>query len=105
MPSAKTKTAITKALIALAAERDWEDVTLEGIAERADVTLAVLRGAYNSRLEILADLSRHVDGEVLAERDPDLADEAPREDCGHVEEGVDNARTKLDALGQCGDVG
>jgi AcrR family transcriptional regulator len=79
MPSAKTKTAITKALIALAAERDWEDVTLEGIAERADVTLAVLRGAYNSRLEILADLSRHVDGEVLAERDPDLADEAPRE--------------------------
>ena len=65
--------------MALAAERPWDEVTLAAIAERAGVTLAALRAAYDGRLAMLADFTRRIDERVLAAVDPDMAGEAPRE--------------------------
>jgi AcrR family transcriptional regulator len=79
MVQAKTRNRIVDALLALAAERCWEKVTLEALAERAGVTLVVLRAAYASRFEVLGDFVRRLDERALSELDPDLADEAPRE--------------------------
>jgi AcrR family transcriptional regulator len=79
MVQPKTRNRIVDALLALAAERRFEDVTLEAVAERAGISLAALRAAYDGRLAILADFVRRTDERVLAGLDPDLASEAPRE--------------------------
>jgi hypothetical protein len=75
----KTRRRIVDALMALTAERKWQDVTLEALAECAEVPLAALRGAYDGRLSVLADFVRSIDEDVLAKVDPGLAQEAPRE--------------------------
>jgi AcrR family transcriptional regulator len=75
----KTRNRIVDALMALAAERPWEEVTLAALAERAGVSLSALRAAYDGRLAILADFVRRIDEKVLAGIDPDVAEEAPRE--------------------------
>jgi AcrR family transcriptional regulator len=75
----KTRQKIVDALMALAAERRWEDVTLEALAERAGVSLATLRAAFDGRVSALAEFVRDVDEHVLAKIDPALAQEAPRE--------------------------
>lgn len=79
MATSKTRTKIADALMTLAAERPWNDVTLEALAERAGVTLAALRASYDGRLAVLADFVRSVDEGVLAGIDPTLATETPRE--------------------------
>ena len=79
MAKQKPQRKITDALMALAAERPWEEVTLEAIAERAGVTLSALRASYDGRLAVLADFVRSVDETVLAGIDPTLATETPRE--------------------------
>jgi AcrR family transcriptional regulator len=75
----KTRGRIVDALLALAAERPWPEVTLEALAERAGVTLGALRAAYDGRLAVFADFVRATDEKVLAGLDPDLVNEAPRE--------------------------
>jgi AcrR family transcriptional regulator len=79
MVQPKTRSKIIDALMALAAERPWEEITLEALAERAGITLAALRAAYDGRLAVLADFVRRTDERVLAAVDPDMAQEAPRE--------------------------
>ncbi len=79
MVQPKTRSKIIDSLLALAAERRWDEVTLEALAERAGVTLSALRAAYAGRLEILADFVRRIDERVLSAIDPDMAEEAPRE--------------------------
>lgn len=79
MVQPKTRNRIVDALLELTAERPWDAVTLAAVAERAGVTLAALRAAYDGRIEILSDFVRRIDERVLAAIDPDLADEAPRE--------------------------
>ena len=79
MAQPKTRGRIVDALMALAAERPWGEVTLEALAERAGVTLAALRAGYDGRLAVFADFVRATDEKVLAALDPDLKDEAPRE--------------------------
>lgn len=79
MVQQKTRKKITDALMALAAERRWEDITLEALAERAGVSLATLRAAFDGRLAVLAEFLRGIDEEVLTRVDPGLAQEAPRE--------------------------
>ncbi|HEX2256843.1 MAG TPA: TetR/AcrR family transcriptional regulator, partial [Afifellaceae bacterium] len=79
MATDKTRKQIIDALMALAAERDWEGIGLEAVAARASVSLVRLRQAYDGRLDILADLARRTDQTVLAGLDPDMAEEAPRE--------------------------
>ena len=79
MVQPKTRNKIVDSLLELAAERPWNEVTLEAIAERAGVTLSGLRAAYDSRTSMLADFVRRVDERVLASLDADMAEEAPRE--------------------------
>jgi AcrR family transcriptional regulator len=79
MATDKTRKRIIDALMALAAERDWEAIGLADVAERAGLPLARLRQAYDGRLAILAELARRTDEAVLAGLDPQMAEEAPRE--------------------------
>jgi AcrR family transcriptional regulator len=62
----KTRQRIVDALMALAAERRYADVTLADIAARAELSLSALREAYDGRLAILADFTRRIDRTVLA---------------------------------------
>ena len=79
MVQPKTRNKIVDALMALAAERPWDEVTLALIAERADVTLAALRAAYDGRLAIVADFTRRIDERVLEAVDLDMKGEGLRE--------------------------
>lgn len=79
MAQPKTRTKIVEALMALAAERPWDEIALDAVAARAGVNLATLRGAYDGRLAIFADFVRRIDEHVLEAVDPDMAGEAPRE--------------------------
>jgi AcrR family transcriptional regulator len=79
MAKTKPQQKIIDALMALASERAWDEVTLEAIAERAGVTLAAVRASYDGRLAILADFVRGIDESLLAGIDPSLANEGPRE--------------------------
>ena len=79
MVQQKTRKKIVDALMALTAERPWDEVTLEALAERAAVPLATLRAAFDGRSAVLAEFVRGLDEEVLSRIDPDLAQEAVRE--------------------------
>lgn len=79
MARPKPRQKIVDALVALAAERPWDEVTLEALAERAGVSLAALRESYDGRLAILADFVRSIDEKVLSDIDPTLGEETPRE--------------------------
>ncbi len=79
MVTERMRKKIIDALMALAADRRWSDITLSAIAERAGIDLATLRGAYDTRPAILEDFARRVDLAVLKDGDDDMADEVPRE--------------------------
>jgi AcrR family transcriptional regulator len=70
---------IIDALMALLAEQPIERIGLKDLAERAGVTLADLRGEFGSPLAVLAAHVKELDRKVLAEVDPDMEDESPRE--------------------------
>jgi len=70
---------IIAAFMALLAEKSIETLGLAEIAERADVSLADLRGEFASPLAILAAHVKQLDRQVLAGSDPDMAEEDPRE--------------------------
>jgi AcrR family transcriptional regulator len=79
MVQPRVRNKVIDALLSLAAERRWEEVTLQALAERAGMTLSTLRAAYDGRLSVLADFVRRTDERVLAAVDLDMAEEAPRE--------------------------
>lgn len=70
---------IVDALMELAGERAWEDISISDIAARADVSLADFRDAFPSKGAILAGLSRRIDRIVLDESTDDLAGEPARD--------------------------
>jgi len=70
---------IIDALMALLAEQPIERIGLNDLAERSGVTLADLRGEFGSPLAVLAAHSKELDRKVLAEVDPDMEEESPRE--------------------------
>jgi len=75
----KPRDRIVDALMALAAEQPFEDVTLSKLAERAGVSLAQLREGHDGRVSVLAEYIRLVDERVLAGIDSGMAEESPRE--------------------------
>lgn len=79
MVQPKTRNRIIEAMIALAAERPFHEVTLPAIAARAGMDLAALRAAYDSRLDVLADFVRRTDERALAGLDADMKEEGPRD--------------------------
>jgi AcrR family transcriptional regulator len=70
---------IIDALMALAAEERFEDITLKHIAERADVSLAEFRDHFGSRHAVLAAFGQRIDRVVLEGTSGDLDDESPKE--------------------------
>ena len=70
---------IIDAFMALLAEKPIERIGFAEIAKAAKVSLADLRGAFASRLAILAAHLRETDRAVLAGGDADMAEEPPRE--------------------------
>ena len=70
---------IIEALLALAAEQPFDEITITEIAARAGVTLADFRDAFPSKGAALAGFSRHIDRIVLDGGNPDLAAEDSRE--------------------------
>jgi AcrR family transcriptional regulator len=70
---------IIDAFLALLAQTPIERIGFAEIAATSDVSLADLRGEFNSTMEILAAFMRETDRKVLAGNDPELADEPARE--------------------------
>jgi AcrR family transcriptional regulator len=78
-PDGTPRQRIIDALMALLAEQPIERIGLNELAERGGVTLADLRGEFGSPLAVLAAHSKELDRKVLAEVDPDMEEESPRE--------------------------
>jgi AcrR family transcriptional regulator len=70
---------IIEAFMVLLAEQPFERIGLGEIATRAGVSLADLRGEFATPLAILAAHVKALDRTVLAEIDPDMEEESPRE--------------------------
>jgi AcrR family transcriptional regulator len=78
-PTGTPRERIVEAFMMLLAEQPIERIGLAEIAERSGVTLADLRGEFGSPLAVLAAHVKELDRKVLAEVDPDMAEESPRE--------------------------
>ena len=78
-PTGTPRERIIAGFMALLSEQSIERIGLAEIAERAGVTLADLRGEFGTPLAILAAHVKELDRKVLAEVDPDMAEESPRE--------------------------
>lgn len=74
-----TRTKIVEALMALAAEQRFEEITITDIARRAGVSLADFRDAFPSKGAVLAGLSKIIDRKVLEAINVDLAAEPARD--------------------------
>jgi AcrR family transcriptional regulator len=70
---------IVDALMELASEHRFEDISIRDICKTAGVSLADFRDAFPSKGAILAGFSRRIDRVVLAQDSEELADESPRE--------------------------
>jgi AcrR family transcriptional regulator len=70
---------IVDALMALAAERRFEEIAIRDVCASAKVSLADFRDAFPSKGAILAGFAKRVDRAVLSQGDEELAREAPRE--------------------------
>jgi len=79
VPPQNPKDAIIAALLELAGERNWEDISLTDVATRAHVSLATFREFFPSKGAVLAAFSRKIDKEVLDGIGDTLADEPPKE--------------------------
>ncbi len=73
------KDALVEALMELAGERVWEDISLSDVAARANLSLADFREHYPSKGAVLAGFSRKIDRLVLEGTTGDLADEPAKE--------------------------
>ena len=77
-PSGDPRARIVDALLALASERRFEEITIPEIAARAEVSLADFRDAFPSKGAILAGFARRIDRAALAaggaDRDADKRD-------------------------------
>ncbi len=83
---------IIDALMGLAAEMRWGDITLPMIAERAGVSLADLRDHFPSKGAILGGFSKRIDRIVLEGASADMMGEPARERV------LDVMMRRLDAL-------
>jgi AcrR family transcriptional regulator len=79
MATEKTRRKIVDAFMELVATTPWDEVTMPAVAKAAGVKLETLRGAYDTRLAILEDLSRRTDIAVLGDLDPNLGEERIRD--------------------------
>ena len=59
------RNAIIDALLELAGERNWEDITISDVAARANVSLSTFRDIFPAKGAVLAGFSRRIDHIVL----------------------------------------
>ncbi len=78
-PGGDTREKIVDALMGLAAEKLWEQISLSDVAERAGVSLAQFRDAFPSKGAILGAFSRRVDRQVLDGGTGELATESAKD--------------------------
>lgn len=71
--------AIVEALMALAADRPWDDIEIGDIVEKAGVSLAQFRQAFPSKGAVLGAFAKKIDIAVLEGTTDELADEPARE--------------------------
>ena len=64
--SADPRTRIVDALLTLAGERTFEDITIRDVCAAANVSLADFRDAFPSKGAVLGAFSKRIDREVLA---------------------------------------
>src|ERR1700691_172868 len=74
-----SKTAIVEAMMKLAGERRFEDISIRDIAAEAGVSLADFRDAFPSKGAVLAGFSRRIDRAVLEKQSDDLAGEEAKD--------------------------
>jgi AcrR family transcriptional regulator len=74
-----TRDRVIDALMALAAERDWDQIEIGDIAEHAELSLAEFRDLFPSKGAILAAFARRIDHAVLAGDNEDLASESDKD--------------------------
>ena len=74
-----TRSRIVDALMALAAERPWEEITISDIARHAGVTLAEFRDHFVSKGAVLGAFARRIDKIVLEGTGDDLAEESAKD--------------------------
>jgi AcrR family transcriptional regulator len=77
-PQASVQDRAIDALLDLLAARDWAAISLSDIADKAELSLAELRGAFPSKGAILAGFARRVDQSVLKPA-PEIQGQPPRE--------------------------
>jgi AcrR family transcriptional regulator len=70
---------IVEALMQLAAEQRFEDISIRDICQTAGISLADFREAFPSKGAVLAGFSRRIDHAVLSQDNEEFADESPRE--------------------------
>lgn len=70
---------IVDALMALAGEQPFEEISIGAICARAGVTLADFRDAFPSKGAVLAGFSKRIDRVVLLQQNGELAAEEPKE--------------------------
>jgi AcrR family transcriptional regulator len=78
-PPTDTRSKIVDALMELAAERRFEDISVRDISKAAGVSLADFRDVFPSKGAVLAGFTRRIDRIVLAQDDGELSEENPRE--------------------------
>ena len=78
-PPTDARGKIVDALMELAAERRFEDISVRDIAKAAGVSLADFRDAFPSKGAVLAGFTRRIDRIVLQQDDGELSEENSRE--------------------------
>jgi len=76
---AEVRQRIIEALMTLAGEVRWEEITIGDVATRAGVSLADFRDQFPSKGAVLAAFSRMIDRKVLEAGGDDLATETARD--------------------------
>jgi AcrR family transcriptional regulator len=78
-PTGDPRSRIVDALMALAAEQSFDDISIRAICDKAEVSLADFRDAFPSKGAVLAGFSKRIDRIVLQHPTDELASEEPKE--------------------------
>lgn len=78
-PKLSHREKIIEALMALAGQQPWQEISISDVAAHAGLTLADFRDAFPSKGAALAGFQRMIDRKVLEGTDAALAQEPPRD--------------------------
>lgn len=79
MLNAEETNTLVDGLLTALVTRSYNDITLREIASQADLPLAKVLMQVSSKMELLEAFAARIDAQVLAEDDPDMAQEPVRE--------------------------